>query len=51
MAEFVEKTLRMLGEWRNIEILEMNVKEDHIPMILFMPLKIIHIRSNRNAIR
>ncbi len=37
MAEFVEQTLRMLGEWRNIEILEMNVKEDHIHMILSIP--------------
>lgn len=30
VAEFVEQTLRMLCEWRSIEILEMNVKEDHI---------------------
>ena len=37
MTEFVEQTLRMLGEWRNIEILEMNVKEDHIHMILSIP--------------
>ena len=41
----------MLCEWRNIEILEMNVKEDHIHMILSIPLKIIHIRSNGNAKR
>jgi len=34
---FVEQTLRMLCEWRNIEILEMNVKEDHIHMILSIP--------------
>ncbi len=27
VAEFVEQTLRMLCEWRSIEILEMNVKE------------------------
>ena len=37
MAEYVEQTLRMLCEWRNIEILEMNVKEYHIHMILFIP--------------
>ena len=37
VAEFVEQTLRMLCEWRNIEILEMNVKEDHIHMILSVP--------------
>ncbi len=34
MAEFVEQILRMLCEWKTIEILEMNVKEDHIHMIL-----------------
>lgn len=51
MAEFVEQTLRMLCEWRNIEILEMNVKEDHIHMILSIPLKITDIRSNENAKR
>jgi len=27
----------MLCEWRSIEILEMNVKEDHIHMILSIP--------------
>ncbi len=37
VAEFVESNLRMLCEWRNIEILEMNVKEDHIHMILSIP--------------
>ena len=37
MAEFVELTIRMLCEWRNIEILEMSVKEDHIHMILSIP--------------
>lgn len=30
----------MLSEWMNIEILEMNVKEDHIHMILSMPLRL-----------
>ena len=38
----------MLCEWRSIEILEMNVKEDHIHMIYSVPLKIIDIRSNGN---
>jgi len=37
VAEFVESNIRMLCEWRNIEILEMNVKEDHIHMILSIP--------------
>jgi len=37
VVEFVEQTLRMLCEWKDIEILEMNVKEDHIQMILSIP--------------
>jgi len=37
VAEFVEQTLRMLCEWKTIEILEMNIKEDHIHMILSIP--------------
>jgi len=41
VVEFVEQNLRMLCEWRNIEILEMNLKEDHIHMILSMPLNSI----------
>ena len=51
MAEFVEQTLRMLCEWKNIEILEINVKEDHIHVILSIPLKIIDIQSNGNTKR
>jgi len=43
MAEFVKQTLRMLCEWRSIEMLEMNVKEDHIHVILSIPLRIIDI--------
>jgi putative transposase len=30
LSKYVEQTLRMLCEWRNIELLEMNVREDHI---------------------
>ena len=41
MAEFVEQTLRMLCEWRSIEILEMNVKEDHIHVILSIPPRLL----------
>ena len=51
MAEFMEQTLRMLYEWKNLEILEINVKEDHIHVILSIPLKIIDIRSNGNTKR
>lgn len=37
LSKYVEQTLRRLCEWRNIEILEMKVKEDHIHMILSIP--------------
>jgi len=40
LSKSVEQTLRMLCEWRNIEIMEMNVKEDHIHMILSIPLRL-----------
>jgi len=51
VAEFVEQTIRILCEWRNIEILEMNVKEDHIQYNNEYTSKIINIRSNGNAKR
>jgi len=51
LSKYVEQTLRMLCEWKDIEILEMNVKEDHIHMILSIPLKIIDVRSNGYAKR
>ena len=37
LPKYVEQILKMLCEWMNIEILEMNVKEDRIDMILFIP--------------
>ena len=37
LADFLEQTIRMLCQWKNIEILEMNVKEDHIYLIISVP--------------
>ena len=34
LAESVGQTIRMLCEWRNIKILKMNIREDHIHLIL-----------------
>ena len=51
LSKSVEQTLRMLCEWRNIEILEMNLKEDHIHMDIFDTSQIVDIRSNGNAKR
>ena len=36
LSKYVEQALRMLCEWKDIEILEMNVKEDHIHKILYI---------------
>jgi putative transposase len=51
VAEFVKSNLRLLCGWRSIEISEMNVKEDHIHMILSIPLKNVNIRNHGNAKR
>ena len=37
MADFLEQTIRMLCQWKNIEILGMNVKDDHIHLIISVP--------------
>ena len=37
LADFLEQTIRMLCQWKNIEILEMNIKEDHIHLIISVP--------------
>jgi len=37
IGNFVEETIRMLCEWKRIEILELNVMEDHIHMIIESP--------------
>ena len=34
VKEFMEETLRSLCEWKNIEILEMNIQKDHVHIIL-----------------
>ena len=39
VAKFMEKSIRSLCEWKNIEILELNVQEDHIHIILDIPPK------------
>jgi len=37
VAEFVEENLRLLCEWKGIEVLEMSVCEDHIHLVLEIP--------------
>ena len=40
VAKFIEGKIRGLCEWKNVEILEMNVREDHIHMVVTVPPKI-----------
>ena len=35
----VEEILRQLCDWKNLEILEMNIQEDHVHMVLSIPPK------------
>ena len=37
IADFLEQTIRMLWQWKNIEILEMNIKDDYIHLIICIP--------------
>ena len=40
VGEFVENKIRIICEWKKAEILELNVREDHIHMIVVIPPKI-----------
>jgi putative transposase len=40
LAKNVESTLRMLCEWKKVEILELNIQEDHIHMVVSVPPKL-----------
>ena len=36
----IEDTLRMLCEWKKVEIKELNIQKDHIHIVVFVPPKI-----------
>jgi len=40
IGRFVEKTVRSLCEWKKVEILELNVQEDHVHLVAGMPPKL-----------
>ena len=40
VAKFIEDNIRMLCEWKKIEILELNIQEDHVHIILEIPPKL-----------
>jgi putative transposase len=37
VAKFVEYKIRMICEWKQIEILEMNIRTDHVHMVITIP--------------
>ena len=37
LGEFVEESLKLLCEWKKIEILELSIREDHVHMIIDVP--------------
>jgi len=40
VKELIEQDIRMLCEWKNCEIEEMNVQQDHIHLIVSIPPKV-----------
>jgi putative transposase len=52
----MEENIRMLSEWKDAEILELNVREDHIHMVVDIPPKesiaeIMGILKGKTAIK
>ena len=40
IRKFVDENLRLLCEWKRVEILELNVMEDHVHIIVSIPPKV-----------
>ena len=40
VGRFLDQRLRSLCEWKDVEVLEMNVMEDHIHMVVTIPPKV-----------
>ena len=56
VKEFVDENIRMLCEWKKIEILEMNIQKDHVHIVVVIPPKLcvsdyMGIIKGRTAIR
>ncbi len=39
IAEYLEETIRQVCEWKEVEVLELNVREDHIHIVMDIPPK------------
>ncbi len=56
VSDFVEDSIKSLCEWKRVEILEMNIQEDHVHIILDIPPKysiseIVGILKGKTAIK
>ncbi len=40
IRKFVDENIRLLCEWKRVEILELNVMEDHVHIIVSIPPKV-----------
>lgn len=40
IAEFIERDIRTLCEWKNVEVLELNVQPDHVHAVVSIPPKV-----------
>ncbi len=40
VGEFVEDKIRVICEWKKVEILELKVMEDHVHMVISIPPKV-----------
>jgi putative transposase len=40
VGEFIEDKIKKICEWKKVEVLELNVREDHIHMVVVIPPKI-----------
>ena len=40
VKEFVEKRIRTICEWKTVEIVELNVREDHVHLVAVIPPKV-----------
>jgi putative transposase len=40
VAKFVEEKIKAICEWKGVEILELNVRQDHVHMVVVIPPKV-----------
>ena len=40
VAKEVEETIRLLCEWKRVEVLEMNAREDHVHIVVSIPPRV-----------